>query len=63
MENMEYMTCSNARVGYGWVPIQKFGSVYNYEDALKNGTLFPELHLPLGVYGKKAFGGKMYGRD
>ena len=63
MENMLNMTCSNAKIGYGWVPMQQLGTVYSYEDALKYGTLFPELNLPLGVYGKKAFGGKMYGRD
>ena len=62
MDNMETLSC-NLRVGYSYVPIQKFGEVYTYEDALKNGTLFPELNLPLGVYGKKALGGKCYGRD
>ncbi len=62
MDYMENMCC-NARVGYSCVPIQKFGEVYCYEDALKYGTLFPELNLPLGVYGKKAFGGAKYETD
>lgn len=61
MENM-YVDY-NKRLGYAWVPIQEFGEVYNYEDALKCGTLFPELNLPLGVYGKKAFGGAKYETD
>jgi len=57
MENSDYKKECTQKVGYACVPIQKFGSVYSYEDALKYGTLFPELNLPLGVYGKKAFGG------
>ena len=39
------------QVGYAYVPIQQFGEVYAPEEALKRGTLFPELDLPLGVYG------------
>lgn len=62
MDYTEISTCYN-KIGYAWVPIQKFGQIYSYEDALKRGTLFPELDLPLGEYGKKAFGGKIYGRD
>lgn len=44
-------------LGYSYVPTQKIGALYSYEEALENGTLFPELNLPLGVYGKKAFSG------
>ena len=44
-------------LGYLYVPYQKLKSVYSNEEALKKGTLFPELDLPLGVYGKKAFSG------
>jgi hypothetical protein len=40
----------NMRVGYAYVPIQKFGETYTPEEALKRGTLFPELDLPYGVY-------------
>lgn len=61
MDYTENFGC-NLRVGYSYVPIQKFGEVYTYSDALKNGTLFPELNLPLGVYGKKALGGKCDGK-
>lgn len=39
-------------IGYAFVPEQNFGTVYDTEDALERGTLFPELDLPLGVYGK-----------
>ena len=38
-------------VGYSYVPIQTFGDTYCAEKAFKRGTVFPELDLPLGVYG------------
>ncbi|MBO4896850.1 MAG: spore coat associated protein CotJA [Clostridia bacterium] len=41
----------NLKLAYSYVPIQKIGSVYSNTEALRNGTLFPELNLPLGVYG------------
>ena len=33
-----------------YVPMQKFGEVYSENDALKRGTLFPELDKPF--YGR-----------
>lgn len=62
MEITDYSS-SVQRVGYSYVPIQRLGEVYNCDEALKNGTLFPELNMPLGVYGKNALGGCNYGRD
>ena len=41
------------RVGYAFVPIQKFDKIYTPEEALERGTLFPELDLPISVYGPK----------
>lgn len=41
------------RTGYAYVPIQKFGEIYPPEEALLRGTLFPELDLPISVYGPK----------
>ena len=49
---MEYKIY-DAKPGYSYAPIQKFGEMYSAEEGLKNGTVFPELNLPLGVYGKK----------
>ncbi len=40
-------------VGYAYVPIQHFRMMFPVEDALKHGTLFEELYLPLGVYGNE----------
>ncbi len=37
-------------LAYAYVPMQKFRLLYNPERALKQGTLFEELDLPLGVY-------------
>ncbi len=41
----------NLKLAYAYVPIQKIDKVYSSCEALGNGTLFPELNLPLGVYG------------
>ena len=41
----------NLKLAYAYVPIQKIDSVYSSSEALRKGTLFPELNLPLGVYG------------
>ena len=39
-------------IGYAYVPQQKFRMLYSAENALSHGTLFEELYLPFGVYGK-----------
>ena len=44
-------TLHDMPVGYAYVPVQRFRMLYSHEDALKHGTLFEELYLPLGVYG------------
>ncbi|MBO5059767.1 MAG: spore coat associated protein CotJA [Clostridia bacterium] len=44
-------------LGYGYVPIQQLNTVYSAEDALKKGSLFPELVLTIEEYGKVCKGG------
>lgn len=39
-------------VGYAFVPRQQLEHVFEPEEALMCGTLFPELYLPTNVYGK-----------
>lgn len=39
-------------VGYAFVPPQKLEQVFEPEEALLRGSLFPELYLPINVYGK-----------
>ena len=39
-------------VGYAFVPRQELTRVFEPEEALMRGTLFPELYLPFNVYGK-----------
>lgn len=46
------MMPQEAVLAYAYVPIQKWGSVYSLEEALKEGTLFPALNKPLGLYGR-----------
>ncbi|MBR7164347.1 MAG: spore coat associated protein CotJA [Clostridia bacterium] len=43
------------RVGYAFVPVQKFGETYSPEEGLERGTIFPELDLPISVYGPKVY--------
>ena len=42
-------------IGYAAVPNQRMTNVYSPMEALEAGTLFPELNLPFGVYGKEGF--------
>ena len=48
-------------VGYGYVPVQEMHRTYDCDCAIKNGTVFPELDLDIGEYGKvcKKWGGKL----
>jgi len=39
-------------LGYGYVPIQQLKNIFSAEDALKAGSLFPELVLTIEEYGK-----------
>ncbi|MBE6664555.1 MAG: spore coat associated protein CotJA [Ruminococcaceae bacterium] len=48
---MDDMLQARPRVGYAFVPIQTFGEIYTPEEGLERGTIFPELDLPISVYG------------
>lgn len=52
-ENMPGCRC----VGYGYVPWQMLGEVYQAEQSLDAGTVFPELVLTIEEYGKVCKGG------
>lgn len=42
-------------LGYSTVPLQRIGVTYTPEEALYEGTLFPELTLPMSMYGKEGY--------
>ena len=44
-------TLCDKPLGYAYVPVQRWRMLYKPEDALKAGTLFEELYLPMEVYG------------
>ncbi|MGN1115888.1 MAG: spore coat associated protein CotJA [Candidatus Ornithomonoglobus sp.] len=48
-------------IGYGYVPVQKLGELYDVDIALMRGSMFPELDLTIEEYGKicKMRGGVM----
>ena len=41
---------ANPRVGFVYVPYQRFEKLYELDEALKNGTLFKELNIPMSEY-------------
>ena len=41
-------------VGYAFVPVQTMGETYTPEESLENGTMFPELNIPMSEYGPSA---------
>ncbi len=49
----EDATLHGMPLGYAYVPVQHFRMMFSPEEALKHGTLFEELYLPLGVYGNE----------
>ncbi len=48
INNSNKITMSYA---YCYVPVQTFDKLYCVEDALKAGTLFKELYIPITEYG------------
>lgn len=53
-DNKQYMK----RVGYSYVPIQKMEKVYSPNQALREGTIFPELNITLEEYERGLYNGK-----
>ena len=45
-------------VGYAWVPIQKMDQLYPPQTAIAEGTIFPELNIPIGQYERGLYNGK-----
>ena len=63
MQKEYYHTCGDSdnmlrRPGYAYVPVQRMGKVYTPQKAMCEGTIFPELNIPIGVYERGLFDGK-----
>ncbi len=58
----ETMPIMMPMVGYAYVPIQQaeMRNLYDPAEGLLNGTIFPILNKPLGVYGKQVNGEKFF---
>lgn len=58
------MNCTNEyerperRPGYSYVPFQRMEKVYSPNKAIKVGTIFPELNIPIEEYERGLFNGK-----
>ncbi|MBQ8195340.1 MAG: spore coat associated protein CotJA [Oscillospiraceae bacterium] len=46
------------REGYAYVPVQKMDKVYSPNNALKAGTIFPELNITIDEYERGLYNGK-----
>ena len=46
------------RVGYAFIPIQRLDKVYSPKNALKAGTIFPELNITIDEYERGLYNGK-----
>ncbi len=51
-KQMEQGACG--RVAYAYVPVQTMNELYADDKALKRGTLFPELDIPMPEYSPMA---------
>lgn len=40
-------------IGYATVPLQRMGATYTLDVAMQEGTLFPELNLPMRIFGRE----------
>ncbi len=58
----ETMPIAMPMVGYAYVPMQmaEMRNLFDPEEGLKQGTIFPILAKPLGVYGKQVDGDKIF---
>ncbi len=58
----ETMPIMMPMAGYAYVPIQQaeMRNLYDPAEGLQNGTIFPILNKPLGVYGKQVNGEKIF---
>ena len=46
------------REGYAYVPVQNMDKVYSPNNALKAGTIFPELNITIDEYERGLYNGK-----
>lgn len=47
--NMPFMF-ENTKLGFAYVLYQKFENLYDYNEALKRGTIFKDLDIPFEYY-------------
>ncbi len=55
-----YQKRCNEELARAYVPFQRMNQIYSPAEALKKGTLFPELYKPYKSMGKQEIGGIYY---
>lgn len=61
MFDYELESNNKRQLARAYVPIQIMNQVYDIKEALKRGTLFPELYLPYKTNDNRELGGRYYG--
>ena len=58
MENYKEPFKPVRRPGYAYVPVQRMEKVYSPGKAIRVGTIFPELNIPIDEYERGLYNGK-----
>ncbi len=60
-ESYYYDKGNEYRLARAYVPFQIMNQVFSPDEALRKGTLFPELYMPYRSQSEKDYGGDYYG--
>ncbi len=60
-ESYYYSKSNESGLARAYIPFQIMNQVFTPSEALKKGTLFPELYRPYKVEDNKGYGGAYYG--
>ena len=59
--NNECQMSNGCKLARAYVPFQILNQVFNQREALRRGTLFPELYMPYVPKDREKSGGRYYG--
>ncbi|NLY76667.1 MAG: spore coat associated protein CotJA [Tissierellia bacterium] len=61
MNGNHYDRSRNMLLARAYVPFQRLNQIYSPSEALRKGTLFPELYMPYDEKTREVVGGGYYG--
>ena len=59
-ESYYYNKNNEGNLARAYIPFQIMNQIFSPDEALKKGTLFPELYRPYRMQDKKGYGGAYY---